>query len=564
MAWDLHWLWENLLGVMGMQTQHTFWTLLLLVGLLAPLNSAEARTKDRLEVSMVLKTAVEFPSKSGWGRPIVTESRDRRTVQLWFSQAPGDLVTAVAAVIDEEARRAIGRIEAMRVPGQSVVNLHLSRPAKAVEQRPIRGARGVRIELQLQEPEVFASVSYADMVPDITAQSMLIAMEDGISRGHADCQAMQPYTDAPENWVGWITLKYGDCLFQQGDFKEAIRLLQRLSRARDTPRVISALAGLRLDDWPGVFNPWIRLGLTNKELKRLPVPILQEIHLRQSRRLLKQGRVRKARRAFFSAVDQELLPQELEHSTHSLRLHLMEATSTRDEAAEMVRLFQDFAPPAYEHPSFFPTVRLAALGYARLGFVEQAIALSDVVLEPRGTVVDPELTTAMVQVLRMQGREDQARALDNAVPTELSWIASLSDAQEVSPSTSLLLASWILDVWDEVGAHTAASFARPSGAMDPSQALGEARMAALVGARDCDALRNALPGSLPPDVAAFASLCHTANQAPMEALDVWADVHRDPLAKDDVFSRAVRRHATSSAAFFDEFSGIEQTATVDP
>ena len=90
----------------------------------------------------------------------------------------------------------------------------------------------------------------------------------------------------------------------------------------------------------------------------------------------------------------------LEHSTHSLRLHLMEATSTRDEAAELVRLFQDFAPPAYEHSSFFPTVRLAALGYARLGFVEQAIALSDVVLEPRGTVVDPELTTAMVQVLQ--------------------------------------------------------------------------------------------------------------------------------------------------------------------
>jgi tetratricopeptide (TPR) repeat protein len=547
-----------------MSIHRIFWTLTLLVAMLASPDVSEARGMEKREVDLTLKTFVEFSAKDGWGRPVITESKDRRTVQLWFSQAPGDLVTAVAAVIGEGARRSIGRIEAMRMPGQSVVNLYLARPVKSLAQRPIPGSKGVRVELELRDVAVFQSVSYAEMIPDISAQSMMIALEDGISRGHADCEAMQPYTESPESWVGWAVLKYGDCLFQQGKFDQAIRLLQRVARARDTPRVIVALAGLRLDDWPGVFNPWIRLGLTNKELRNLPVPILQEIHLRQARRFLKQGRVRKARRAFFQAVDQEILPSELEPSTHELRLHLMEETRMRDEGAELVRLFQDFAPPAFEHPAFFATVRLAALGYARLGFVEQAIALSDVILEPRGTVVDPELTTAMVQVLRTQGRHEKARDLEHAVPTELTWIASLSEDREVSPSTSLLLASWILDVWDEVGAHTAASFARPTGAIDPSQALGEARMAALVGARDCDALQNALPGSLPPDVAAFASLCHTANQAPMEALDVWADVHRDPLAKEDVFSHAVRRHATSSAAFFDELSGVGQTATVDP
>ena len=171
-----------------------------------------------------------------------------------------------------------------------------------------------------------------------------------------------------------------------------------------------------------------------------------------------------------------------------------------------IRLFQNLGLPPEDHPAYLPTLRAAALGYARLGFMDRATALAETVLHPKGAVVDPELTTAVVRSSRREeihGGSPAFSSDSNGVGTGLTS----RGATNLERLDLLLLAEWLLDVLDDVGVREAARFIREPQFVDPPGAFQESRMAVMMAAKDCEAILAQNPGGLPLDRAAFASLC---------------------------------------------------------
>jgi hypothetical protein len=508
-------------------------------------------------VESPVEVAIQFKKSEGWGVPVVTRSSNSRAIQLWFHEVPFDVVSSLARKIGKDERRIFTRVEALQVPGQTVVQLHLRRRFSEVKPAKV-GRKGTRISVKLENPLLIPGVSYTEMVPNLAARSALASVEHGMRKGkEADCTPLEPYVGYAEPWAGWLVLKYADCLYQRGHVKEAGDVITRLARKRNTPRVAVVLAALRLDEWPGTWNPWMRLGISNKAMANLPVSILQELNIRQGRRMTRHGRHSRARRGFLLAVERGALPPGLEWVAHEVRLEMMENAFDRDEKVELLRLFQDFPAPPANHPTFYPTLRLASIAYAHLAHTEQALAIADYVLAPQGAIVDPALTRAMVRVVQSSDTPKKKEMVSAAISKEASWFAGLAEEEEISASTSLMLATWLLDAWDTSGALGAATVARDVNHTDPTQALSEARLAVMAGARQCEAIQNEEIGSLPSDKAAFASLCHMGEDAPMAALDVWNPSSNDLSGEQDPFSRAVRDHATGSAIFFEKFSNWE-------
>ena len=502
-----------------------------------------------------MEAMVQFKKSEGWGVPVVTRASNGRSIQLWFHDVPFDLVSSLAKKVGKQERRIFTRVEALQVPGQTVVQLHLRR--RFAEVKPSKmGRKGTKIKVKLENPLLIPGVSYTEMVPNLAARSALASVEHSMSKGKdADCTPLEPYVGYAE--AGWLVLKYADCLYQKGRIDDAGDVITRLARKRNTPRVAVVLAALRLDEWPGTWNPWMRLGISNKAMANLPVSILQELNIRQGRRMTRHGRHSRARRGFLLAVERGALPPGLEWVAHEVRLEMMEHAFERDEKVELLRLFQDFPAPPLNHPAFYPTLRLASISYAQLAHAEQALAIADYVLAPQGAIVDPVLTQAMIQVVQSGDGSKKKKLVGSSMSKEASWFAGLAGEEEISASTSLMLATWVLDAWDSSGALGAATVVRDVNHADPTQALSEARLAVMAGARQCEAIQNADLGSLPADKAAFASLCHMGEDAPMAALDVWNPATQDPTGGEDPFSQAVRNHAAESAIFFEKFSDWE-------
>ncbi len=239
-----------------------------------------------------------------------------------------------------------------------------------------------------------------------------------------------------------------------------------------------------------------------------------------------------------------------------VRLELLDKALEEDKNDWAVRLFQAMPAPVTDHPAYLPTLRNGALAYVRLGYMDQAIALANVVLEPKGTVVDPELTTAIVQALRQVGRRVDVKTLAPGVPSELDWLTAAADTHMMSPAVSRLLAQGLFVIWDVVGSLVAREMVRNAGVLDQGQAFSESRMAVLMGARECAEILNSTPGTLPKDRVAFASLCKLAVGPAIEALDAWNPDKVPPFEEGGSLGWAVQNHVRDSTEFYDELEDV--------
>ena len=76
--------------------------------------------------------------------------------------------------------------------------------------------------------------------------------------------------------------------------------------------------------------------------------------------------------SFVLALNQAILPEEMEWPVHDIRLELMERALREKKPNWAIRLFQNLGLPPEDHPAYLPTLRAAALGYARLvSWIEQ-------------------------------------------------------------------------------------------------------------------------------------------------------------------------------------------------
>ena len=105
------------------------------------------RTPDQL-----IRGELSFPLADGWSKPVLTRSKDGFALQLWFSEAPLDAISAVARVFSPETRKALTQIEVYQVPGQTVVQIHLRNRAKGLFIKPSNAPRGWTFIANLHEP----------------------------------------------------------------------------------------------------------------------------------------------------------------------------------------------------------------------------------------------------------------------------------------------------------------------------------------------------------------------------------------------------------------------------
>ncbi len=523
--------------------------------------AAPAVAQLRTTPTDLIQGELHFPRSDGWSKPALTRSKDGFLCQLWFRSAPLDPVSALARVMDPVKRRAITRVEAFQVPGQTVVQVHFRSPVKGLFVKKGYRPRGWRLVANLDYPNEIVPVSYANrkQIPVFPLRLMLGAVESEMrEKGFAKCESLDFVASAKSGWPGWIALKYGDCLRMQGRQEEAADVMRRLVRQRKMPRPVVVLAALRLDEWPETYNPWIRLAISNKDMRRLPRSVLQELNLRQARRMVRMGRLKSAVNSFLVALRKSGFPSTLDWVAQEVRLELLDKALEEGQNDWVVRLFQAMPVPPTDHPAYLPTLRNGALGYVRLGYMDQAIALSNQVLEPKGSVVDPELTTAIVQALRQLGKSIDVKTLAPAVPTELDWLTAAADSTAMSPAVSLLLAQWLLDIWDDVGAFVASDMVRNAGVVDQGQAFSESRMAVLLGARECAEILKSAPGTLPTDRIAFASLCKLATGPAIEALDAWNPDKVNPFEDGGSLGWAVQNHVRDSTDFYDDLDDVLQ------
>ena len=524
--------------------------------------SADAMAQVRSTPDYLIRGELKFPRNAGWGKPIMTRSGDGFVAQLWFAEAPMDAVSSLASQMNPTKRRTLTQVEVYRIPGQTVVQIHFRSKAKGLFVKRAHNPGGWKLVAHLHQPPEIPGVSYADrkLIPSFLVRVVLGAVDHALRNGEiADCDALDIASNATHGWPGWVLLGQADCYRQRGQKELAANVVNRLVRQRSMPRAAVVLAALRLEEWPETYNPWIRLAISNKGMKSLPRSVTQELNIRQARKMVREGRTKRAINSLLIALAQSILPLELEWACHDLRLELMESALEKDRADWAIRLFQAMTPPSTDHPAYLPTLRNAAVAYTRLGYMDQAVALSAIVLEPKGSVVDPELTTSIVQSLRGAGDGRDTRALASAIPTELHWIGMLSEKSILTASTSLLLAEWLLDIWEEAGVSVARNIAKSALVQDPGQAFGEARMAVMLGAKDCASLMDDTPGSLPLDKAAFASLCYLQDGSSVDPLEPWSPDRMNPLEDGGMLGYAVKEYVRGSSEFYDELGEVSQT-----
>ena len=518
-----------------------------------------AMAQVRSTPTELIRGELSFPSRDGWGKPVITRSGDGFAAQLWFSEAPLDGVSAVARRLLPTTRSALTQIEVYRVPGQTVVQVHFRSKARGLFIKRAFNPRGWKLVANLHEPPEVPGVSYADrkLIPSFVTRTVVGALaEDRRNGRRARCELLDEMSAATDSWTAWVALAQADCFRYIGDQERAAEITERLVRHRSVPKMVQILAGLRLEEWPDTYNPWIRQGVSNADLRTVPREVIQELNIRQARKMMRNGKLKMAVNSFVLALNQAILPEEMEWPVHDIRLELMERALREKKPNWAIRLFQNLGLPPEDHPAYLPTLRAAALGYARLGFMDRATALAETVLHPRGAVVDPELTTAVVRSLRGGKKYMVGRELSRAIPTELNWIGLLGEQRTLSASTSLLLAEWLLDVLDDVGIREASRFIREPQFVDPPGAFQEARMAVMMAAKDCEAMLSQNPGGLPADSAAFASICLLQDGSPLDPLVPFDPRRRTPLEENGFFGGIAQSYAEASSEFYSELSEV--------
>ena len=483
----------------------------------------------------------------------MTRSADGFALQLWFTEAPLDGLSSIARRLESSERRALNQVEVYRVPGQTVVQVHLRSRAKGLFVKKAHNPRGWKLVGHLHEPPEIRGVSYADrkLVPSFVIRSLLGSIVKDMRDGkRPKCEWLDEMSSASSGWPAWVALAQADCFRFIGNKERSETLTNRLVRQRGVPKAVTVLSGLRLEEWPATYNPWIRMGMSNKDLKTLPRNVVQEVNIRQARRMLRNGKTKRAVGSFRLALKHAILPEELEWSSHDVRLELMEGSLQAEKPQWAVELYQAMPAPPADHPVYLPTLRTAAIAYARLGFMDQAAGLAEIVLYPKGSVVDPELTSAVVRSLRGSKKFSTARKLSRAMPTELNWISMLGNDDTLSPSTSLLLAEWLLDTWRDAGVHEASQLAKSGEFYDPHGAYSEAKMAVLLGGKECEELLKDTPGVLPNDRAGFASLCYLKLGEPLASLDPFNPDKSGPLDDNGILGHVIQSYAEESTDFY--------------
>ena len=127
----------------------------------------------------------------------------------------------------------------------------------------------------------------------------------------------------------------------------------------------------------------------------------------------------------------------------------------------------------------------------------------------------------------------------------------------LSASTSLLLAEWLLDTWKDAGVHEANQLAKTSEFYDPYGAYNEAKMAVMVGARDCEELLKDTPGILPNDRAGFASLCYLKTGNPLDSLQPFSPEKTGPVHDNGILGEVIRSYAEESTDFYSDLASLK-------
>ena len=266
---------------------------------------APATAQVRSTPTELIRGELSFPLRDGWGKPVITRSGDGFAAQLWFSEAPLDGVSAVAQRLTSTTRSALTQIEVYRVPGQTVVQVHFRSKAKGLFIKRAHNPRGWKLVANLHEPPEVPGVSYADrkLIPSFMTRSIVGALAEDRRKGRrARCELLDEMSAATDDWTAWVALAQADCFRYIGNKERAAEITERLVRHRSVPKMVQILAGLRLEEWPDTYNPWIRQGVSNADLRTVPRTVIQELNIRQARKMMRNGKVKMAVNSFILAL----------------------------------------------------------------------------------------------------------------------------------------------------------------------------------------------------------------------------------------------------------------------
>ena len=177
------------------------------------------------------------------------------------------------------------------------------------------------------------------------------------------------------------------------------------------------------------------------------------------------------------------------------------------------------------------------------GRTEEAARAALPLLERKAKVVDNRLAKTLLAALAKTDNFATIARVAPLLPTKQAFEALAGNNDTLSPTTSSLLATWLLRTWETRGLKTALELCDQSQDLqDPSGVLTRARATVLLGSGKCERIASVQGAHTE------ASLCFLARGEGKSAAAVIADAKdtNDPILK------ALRSHAVASAAFFED------------
>lgn len=492
-----------------------------------------------------LANVLRFRDRDGWSAPSIKKSRDDRTITLRFRRAPKNPLVSLNRELTERKRTVFAHAEVTRRGKGAEVRLTLTRRAAKVTRKKYMRKNSL-IMVSLRSNYAIPSPSYTSMLPLQFEKLVLEEVESTLQTSNPGCEVLEAMLEEKVQGGPWIELKLVDCLQWKRQYKAARERAIRLIRRSTTPAPVALLTALRLNEWPRQRPLPVNARVNPETANQLPRGIAQEIALRQTRYALRKNNHASAI-TWMKTVQGEV-EATLLNAAHNLRARVLPHAVSAGNTEDLIAIIDGFAMPPTDHPASAQTRRITAFALMNAGRTDEAAEIALPLLEREAAVVDNRLAKTLLAALAKTGSFANITRIAPLLPTNQAFQTLVGSSETLSPTTSSILATWLLRTWENEGIQKALELCDKSeGLQDPSGVLAHARATVLLGSGQCE--RIAAVGGARTE----ASLCFLARGEAENAAAVIADAQDD----EDPIVKALRNHAVATAAFFDKVPAAE-------